>query len=193
MLAWSPPENSEKVNPMADTQSLVRFLGGLPAKDFPAGQQDDVTKGDVVYRTNKGSLVVRWNLVFSRLDPFVNNSIAPIIVLDNVPWAFAPPATANAAPNSESETKAYKDRTTTYGNTMGPENVTEYGGFVSTLLKGIVGNYGIEVASKFWFRVSTEPNTQPGHWNDTTAKWVDMYVAVAEAVRKEIPGAKVRA
>jgi len=175
MLAWLPPANSEKCNPLADAQSLVRFLGGLPAKDFPPNQKD-LTKGDVVYRTDSGSLRIRWDLVFGRLDPFVNNSIHPIIVLDNVPWAFAP---------------AGASKTTGYGNSMGPENVTEYGGFIAELLKGIVGRYGIEVARTFWYRVSTEPNTQPAHWNDTNAKWIDMYVAVAAAVRGEVPGAKV--
>jgi hypothetical protein len=50
----------------------------------------DPSKGDVVYRGTTGELVMRWELVWNRLDSFVNNSIPIIIVLDNVPYAFAP-------------------------------------------------------------------------------------------------------
>lgn len=57
----------------------------------------DPSTGDVVYRAPDGALVMRWNLVWNRLDPFVNNSIQSIIVLDNVPYAFVDqkPLTAN--------------------------------------------------------------------------------------------------
>ena len=73
MLAWSPPQGAARVNPVADTMSLVRLLGGLGAKDFPPGA--DVTSGDVVNRsTVTGRLnPIRWDLVWSRLDPYVRN------------------------------------------------------------------------------------------------------------------------
>eukprot|EP00756_Hemistasia_phaeocysticola_P014238 Hpha_TRINITY_DN15329_c8_g1::TRINITY_DN15329_c8_g1_i1::g.89484::m.89484 len=35
MLGWNPPEGAEYVNPLVDTQSLVRILGGLPSHEFP--------------------------------------------------------------------------------------------------------------------------------------------------------------
>ena len=123
-----------------------------------------------------GSLAMRWPLLFSRLDPFVRNGIRPIIVLDNVPWAFA---ASNAS------------RSVGYGNNMGPQNVTEYKGFVQALLQGMLSRYGMPVAQTFWFRVGTEPDTQPNHWNDTNAKFVEMYVAVASVVSAVIPGAMV--
>ena len=123
MLAWSPPQGAARVNPVADTMSLVRLLGGLGAKDFPPGA--DVTSGDVVNRsTVTGRLnPIRWDLVWSRLDPYVRNGIQPIIVLDNVPWAFAPAGATDP-----------DDPRATYGQNMGPGNVTEYGGFVRELL-----------------------------------------------------------
>ena len=49
MLAWSPPAGAVHVNPLADTMSLVRLLGGLGAEDFPPGA--DVRSGDVVNRS----------------------------------------------------------------------------------------------------------------------------------------------
>ena len=175
MLSWSPPSNARYVEPLANTQSLVRFLGGLPNRSFPPG--DDPSAGDVVYRTANGSLAMRWPLVFRRLDPFVNNSIAPIIVLDNVPFAFAAPGAAMRP-------------TGFYGNNKAPQNTTEYGDFIRALLAGIVQRYG-DAANSFWFRVGTEPDTQPGHWNDTNARFVAMYAAVAEAVAEVVPGAKI--
>ena len=172
MLAWSPPPGAQYVEPHANAQSLVRFLGGLSAAR--AGEHPSV--GDVVYRVANGSLAMRWPLLFSRLDPFVRNGIRPIIVLDNVPWAFA---ASNAS------------RSVGYGNNMGPQNVTEYAEFVQTLLQGMVSRYGMPMAQTFWFRVGTEPDTQPNHWNDTNAKFVEMYVAVASVVSAVIPGAMV--
>ena len=172
MLAWSPPPGAQYVEPHANAQSLVRFLGGLST----AKAGDHPSVGDVVYRLANGSLAMRWPLVFSRLDPFVRNGIQPIIVLDNVPWAFA---------------ASNESRSIGYGSNMGPQNVTEYKGFVQTLLHGMVTRYGLHVAQTFWFRVGTEPDTQPKHWNDTNAKFVEMYVAVATVVAAVIPGAMV--
>lgn len=172
MLAWSPPPGAQYVEPHADAQSLVRFLGGLST----AKAGDEPSVGDVVYRVANGSLAMRWPLVFSRLDPFVRNGIQPIIVLDNVPWAFA---------------ASNESRSVGYGNNMGPQNVTEYKEFLQVLLQGMVTRYGLHVAQTFWFRVGTEPDTQPKHWNDTNDKFVEMYVAVATVVAAVIPGAKV--
>ena len=172
MLAWSPPPGAQYVEPHANAQSLVRFLGGLST----AKAGDHPSDGDVVYRLANGSLAMRWPLVFSRLDPFVRNGIQPIIVLDNVPWAFA---------------ASTESRSVGYGSNMGPQNVTEYKSFVQTLLHGMVTRYGLHVAQTFWFRVGTEPDTQPKHWNDTNAKFVEMYVAVATVVAAVIPGALV--
>lgn len=111
MLAWSPPASAEYINPFANTMTLVRFLGGLRTTDFP-GSAPDVTQGDVVYRQQDGSLAMRWELVYERLDPFVNNSIQPVIVLDNVPWCFVDN-------NTDHNTDGF------YGNNMGPDNITE--------------------------------------------------------------------
>ena len=151
MLAWSPPPGAQYVEPHADAQSLVRFLGGLST----AKAGDDPSVGDVVYRVANGSLAMRWPLVFSRLDPFVRNGIQPIIVLDNVPWAFA---------------ASNESRSVGYGNNMGPQNVTEYKEFLQVLLQGMVTRYGLRVAQTFWFRVGTEPDTQPKHWSDTRCR-----------------------
>ena len=78
-----------------------------------------------------------------------------------------------------------------YGMNYGPDNVPEYGRWIETLLRAMVSRYGHGRASDFWFRVGTEPNTRPGHWADTNAKYVSEYIAVAGAVEKVLPRAKV--
>merc|ERR1712166_186648 len=173
MLAWSPPSGAEYVQPLASSQTLVRFLGGLSSTSFPKGT--DVTDGDVVYMAPNGTLQMRWSLVFERLDPFVSNHIHPVIVLDNVPWAFVKGRTGSAK----------------YGQNMGPDSVTEYYSFITELLHGLVERYTLPKVETFWFRVGTEPNTQPNHWNDTVTKFVDMYIAVAKAIAEIAPGAKL--
>lgn len=105
--------------------------------------------------------------MFRRLDPYVYNAIHPVIVLDNVPWAFA-----KSNPTDLGVTAAIvggngggsggiggggdggggRLQTATYGNNMGPENVTEYGIFIRTLLQGIVERYTLPVVETFWFR-----------------------------------------
>ena len=74
---------------------------------------------------------------------------------------------------------------------MGPDSVTEYHSFITELLHGLVERYTLPKVETFWFRVGTEPNTQPNHWNDTITKFVDMYAAVAKAIAEVAPGAKL--
>ena len=171
MLGWAPPPGSAMTTPLSDSHSLVRLLGGGPS----AIGKD----GDIVLR-NKAThqLETQWDLLWSRLDPWVNNSVPTIIVvLDNVPYAFCAPGKCSGA--------------ATYGNDMGPANITEYGEWIKVILEAILQRYGSARANQLWFRVGTEPNTQPGHWNDTNLKYIQEYVAVAKAVTATIPKAKV--
>ena len=73
----------------------------------------------------------------------------------------------------------------------GPWHVQEFAGWIESLLRAMTARYGEERASGFWFRVGTEPNTRPGHWNDSNAKYVEEYVAVSQTVAKVLPKAKV--
>ena len=169
MLSWTPPAEAELTVPLSDSHSLVRLLGGGHSAD-----------GDVVVRNKNGTLSTRWDLLWSRLDTWANNGLAtPILVLDNVPFAFCPSGkTCNGGFDS-------------YGMNYGPANVTEYAEWIDTLLHAMVKRYGKQRASSFWFRVGTEPNTRPGHWNDTNTKYVQEYVAVATTIAHTLPQAKV--
>ena len=53
----------------------------------------------------------------------------------------------------------------------------------------LVARYGLlTVLKNFTFRVGTEPNTSPGHWDDGVEKYVDMYVAVEAAIQSVLEG-----
>eukprot|EP00038_Savillea_parva_P016348 m.224171 g.224171 ORF g.224171 m.224171 type:complete len:523 (-) comp34078_c0_seq1:56-1624(-) len=133
---------------------------------------NNVEWSDVAYRQPDRQLAFRWPALFGRLDPIVNNGIKPVVVLDNVDFAFLH--------NTSSIGK--------YGQNLGPDNVTEYAeGFIAPLAEQLVARYGASVVSNsFWFRVGTEPNTRPGHWADTTQKYIDEYIAVAHVLRRVI-------
>lgn len=46
MLAWFPPAGAHLVQPLSDSQTLVRVLGGLSTNDMPNGV--DPSEADVV-------------------------------------------------------------------------------------------------------------------------------------------------
>ena len=73
----------------------------------------------------------------------------------------------------------------------GPFHVQEFAQWIATLIRAMVTRFGEERASSFWFRVATEPNTRPGHWNDSNTKYVDEYAAVSRTVKSILPRALV--
>jgi len=177
LLGWSAL-NGTTTNPVVKRMSTVRILGG-----WGPGSLGPREPGwpDVVWRlggpNGTGAVQYRWEALFDRLDPMVGAGIHPTFVLDNVPFALAG-----------------KDASLgIYGQTMGPRNTIEdYHAMVFALVGQITARYGTDVVrSTFRFRVATEPNTDPGHWQDTVEEWNRMYDAAADAVTTALPGAVV--
>jgi hypothetical protein len=153
--------------PFTDTIATVRILGGwLPT--IPGGAANDLA-----YKDSAGCLHYRWDLLKARIDPVLANGMRPLIVLDNVPYAFVS-----------------HPRIGVYGQIMGPDDPREYGRFIEALCRQLVMLYGFEEANQWQFRVLTEPN-EPGHWGDTDAKYVAMYDYVVAAVKTVLPGATI--
>mgnify|MGYP006164580841 FL=1 len=151
MLGWVPPKTSERVNPLSESHTFVRLLGG---GSFALGTPgSNPPNGDVVLRNEaSGELETQWELLWSRLDLWVNSTLpTPILVLDNVPYAFCDPLKCNA---NGSLTPGAR-----YGMDYGPHNVTEYADWIETLLHAMLARYGEARCDDFWFRVATEPNT----------------------------------
>lgn len=192
LLGISPPPGATHMYPLSDTMSTVRILGGwgpnvgvswaekccAKCKPFPdcdavkheccdADPRNTTGRmaccnpevwSDVAYAGPEGRMMYRWPAFFDRLDSLVNNSIRPVLVLDNVDYVFV------AQP-----------REGVYGQNMAPDNMTEYAVFIGQLVQQCIARYGRERVSTWWFRVGTEPNTNPGHWNDTVAHYNEMY------------------
>lgn len=174
-LGWELPRNAVSVFPGATTVTTVRLLGGWGASESPS----NVAWSDVVFREQNGTLVMRWEVVFDRLDRVLTSgSVTPIIVLDNVPWALAEPS-----PPGTPQAK--------YGSNMPPANFPEYTAFIGELARGIGAKYGIENATAWLWRIGTEPNTIPNHWNSTAQAWVQMYIAARDGLLSALPNARV--
>jgi len=210
LLGWYGVDStSAHTEPLTDTVSTPRLLGGwsqskrctelLPipgckptparprcCKNSATGMHQKCCApadwSDIAYRAADGRLVYRWELLWTRLDPLVNNSIHPVVVLDNVDYAFVKNASIGK-----------------YGQSLAPHNLTEYGGFVSELVTRAVQRYSQEVVESFWWRVATEPNTGRGGTGQDVAApqaqkiavYVDYYVEVHSAIRKVLPTAVV--
>ena len=175
LLGWAPPPGAAVACPLRLRTSAVRLLGGWgPAT--PPGPPGSVAWPDVVFRDAEGALQWRLPALFERLDGLVLGARnALVVVLDNVPYALARSGGAVSR----------------YGQVLGPANDTEYGAFVATLVTAVVARYGADEAARWQWRVGTEPNTRPGHWNDTSANYLGMYAAVARAVRAVLPAAQI--
>jgi hypothetical protein len=207
LLDWSGAPGASRTQPLVDTMTTIRVLGGwqvsaacqatrpipgcVPSPDTPQcctmnGARvaccPPVDRGDIVLRQPNGTLAYRWQLLWERLDPLVNNSINLIVVLDNVDYAFVKNASVGK-----------------YGQSKAPDDLQEYGAFISELVQRCVDRYGMPTTSRFWWRVATEPNTGRGGTGQDVAApdkakikaYVDYYLAVEMAIRQVLPAAVV--
>jgi hypothetical protein len=175
LLGWAPPPGAAAASPLRQRTSAVRLLGGWgPAT--PPGPPGSVSWPDVVFRDATGALQWRLPALFERLDGLVLGARnALVVVLDNVPYALARGGGAVSR----------------YGQVLGPADDAEYGAFVAALVAALVARYGADEAACWQWRIGTEPNTRPGHWNDTVAAYISMYAAAAQAVRAILPAAQI--
>jgi hypothetical protein len=153
--------------PFTDTIATVRILGGW-VPSIPGG-----ARNDLVYKDSTGHLHYRWKLLKARIDPVLANGMRPLIVLDNVPYAFVSHPLIGV-----------------YGQIMGPDHPERYGHFIEALCRQLVMLYGFDNANQWQFRVLTEPN-EHGHWGDTDEKYVAMYDYAVTAVKAVLPGAMI--
>lgn len=171
-LGWTLPPGSATLYPGVQNVTTVRLLGGWNSMNGNTPQDSDI-----VYRAANGSLVMRWEVLEDRFAWLVraNGSITPVIVLDNVPWALA----------------GGTDGASTYGCNMPPRDFDEYTAFIAGVVGWIADRFGADAASSWLWRVGTEPNTQPGHWNSTADAFVKTYIAAAAGVHSVLPSARV--
>ena len=175
LIGWVPAPGAATASPLRQRTSAVRLLGGW-GPSTPPGPPGSVAWPDVVYRDAAGALQWRLPVLFERLDGLVLGARnALVVVLDNVPYALARSGGAVSR----------------YGQVLGPADDAEYGAFVTTLVTAVVARFGAEEVTRWQWRIGTEPNTRPGHWNDSVTAYVSMYAAAARAVRAILPAAMV--
>ncbi len=98
----------------------------------------------------------------------------PRIVLDNVPTAMSQPAEMH-----------------TYGNTYPPKDFEVWHQYVEAVVRAMVDEFGLDVVSKWRFRVGTEPDLYPGHWAGSKEEYLKHYDYTVDAVTRVIPEADI--
>ncbi len=115
---------------------------------------------------------------FSGLVKYLRGGIdlgyTPRIVLDNVPTAMSPGA----------EMKKY-------GNTDPPADYGLWRQYVTALVETLVREFGAARAGAWRYRVGTEPDLFPNHWNGTREQYFRHYDVTVDAVTRVIPDADI--
>jgi hypothetical protein len=136
LLGWDGVGDALRTEPLTDTVTTVRILGGwgpsrpcreelpIPGCVSTPAQRGCCTNNatgarqpccspvqwsDIAYREAGGRLGYRWDVLWARLDPLVNNSIRTVFVLDNVDYVFVRDASIGK-----------------YGQSLAPDDLTEY-------------------------------------------------------------------
>ena len=159
--------------PFADHLLIVRLLGGWNT-NLSIGEMSGSKDADVAYRDETGKIRYRWNLLFGRLDPYINMGYSDLtLVLDNIPWDFpVEPSTGK------------------YGQTAPPGNMAEWRQFMRELAEQLVSKYGKKTASRFRFRLGTECQ-HINRFDGSQEQYTKLYIATLESVRSVLPDSKI--
>ncbi|MDN3663945.1 hypothetical protein ACFFU1_15250 [Algibacter miyuki] len=130
----------EEIKPYVKSYNLVRVLGGRTdnLNTFYKGVDD------------QGKIITDFTGIISSMKGFMQTGFKPRIVLDNVPWAM----------NAVKEVN-------TYGNTNPPDDYDLWRQYINDFLQTLITEFGYNEVKTWRFRVATEPNYAPQHWNGT--------------------------
>jgi hypothetical protein len=173
MPQWLTNAPLVKVSPhakgifFADEVTAVRLLGGWAGAPFYKNRN----QADVAGINANGEIFYRWEYIDRRLGGLVENGIRPVIVFDNVMFAFT------STPILEN-----------YGQTVGPDDYVQYAGVIREICRYLVNRFGMSEVSQWRFRIGTEPNWSRYVPEEEFAVYYDY---VSAAIRDEIPLVKV--
>jgi len=160
----------EKEVPFTDGMTVVRLLGGWEDKKLPNDRRND--PNDLVYRDESGQLQYRWNLLKTRLDPFIHCGYTDLtMVMDNVPWCL---------PKNPKQGNL--------GQVAPPGDYDEWYTFIRDLCRELKRLYGSEIVKKFRFRMGTEMQDNR-RFSGNVEEYLKYYDFAAKAVKEEIPEA----
>ncbi|GAA4945589.1 hypothetical protein GCM10023314_18470 [Algibacter agarivorans] len=142
--------------------NLVRTMGGR------TDNLNDFYKGVDA----SGNIITDFSELISTMRNFRSTGFKPRIVLSKVPWEMVAVKIVN-----------------TYGNTSPPDDYNLWRQYVNAFLTTLVNEFGMSEVKTWRFRVSTEPNYTPNHWNGTMQEYFKHYDITVDEVLKVIPDA----
>ncbi len=163
--------NIASLDSYVKSYNIVRLLGGRQLR----GEADFVTNNFYKGVDNEGNIITDFTELTRSLDNFMLTGFKPRIVLDNVPWDLS------AQP-------LIVDR---FGNSRPPEDYNLWRQYINAFLQTLVDNYGLSEVETWRFRITTEPNFNPGHWRGTPEQFFMHYDITVDEVLKVIPNAIV--
>lgn len=142
--------------------NLVRVLGGRTdyKNDFYKGVDD------------QGNIITDFSGLLTDMRNFMQTGFKPRIVLDNVPWEMVENKEVN-----------------TYGNTNPPDDYQIWRQYINAFLQTLIDEFGYDEVKTWRFRVATEPNYAPQHWNGDKESFFKHYDITVDEVLKVIPDA----
>jgi xylan 1,4-beta-xylosidase len=155
-------EDIKKIKPYVKSYNLVRVLGGR------TDNKNDFYKGV----DGSGNIITDFSGLLTDMRNFMQTGFKPRIVLDNVPW----------------EMNAVKE-VNTYGNTNPPDDYGIWRQYINAFLQTLIDEFGMNEVKTWRFRVATEPNYSPQHWNGTKEEFFKHYDITVDEVLKVIPDA----
>ena len=152
----------KNIRPYVKSYNLVRMLGGRNDNLNTFYQGVDAS----------GNIITDFSGLITSMNNFMLTDFKPRIVLDNVPWAM----------NAVQEVN-------TYGNTNPPDDYNVWRQYINAFLQTLIDEFGYDEVKTWRFRVGTEPNYTPQHWNGTPEEYFKHYDITVDEVLKVIPDA----
>ena len=152
----------EVIKPYVKEYNLVRVLGGRTddRNNFYQGVDE------------QGNVIADFSPLLSDLRSLLQAGFKPRIVLDNVPWGMTEVKEVNK-----------------YGNTNPPDDYEVWRKYIDAFLQALIAEFGVDDVKTWRFRVATEPNYAPEHWNGTKESFFKHYDITVDAVTNVIPDA----
>lgn len=152
----------EELESYVKTYNLVRMLGGRNDNKNTFYQGVDAS----------GNIITNFSGLITSMTNFMFTNFKPRIVLDNVPWAM----------NAVQEVNVY-------GNTNPPDDYDIWRQYINAFLQTLINEFGYDEVKTWRFRVGTEPNYTPQHWNGAKEEYFKHYDITVDEVLKVIPDA----
>ncbi|UMB54115.1 hypothetical protein MKD41_01235 [Lutibacter sp. A64] len=154
----------ESIKPYVKSYNLVRMMGGR------LDNKNTFYKGVDA----SGNIITDFSGLITSMRNFMQTGFKPRIVLDNVPWEM----------NAVQEINKY-------GNTNPPDDYDIWRQYVNAYVQVLVDEFGMNEVKTWRFRIATEPNYAPEHWNGTKEDFFKHYDITVDEVLKVIPEAIV--